>query len=49
VLVSLCDINSQGGPDVWHDPSILDCIPDGVLSEDGSGFLHVLEWREAGL
>jgi hypothetical protein len=49
VLISLCDINSQGGPDVYHDPSVLDCIPQGVLSDTGAGFLHVEEWREVGL
>jgi len=49
VLISLCDINSQGGPDVYHDPSILDCIPQGVLGDTGAGFLQVQEWREVGL
>lgn len=49
VFVSLCDINSQGGPDVYHDPSVLDCIPQGVLGESGAGFLSFLEWREVSL
>lgn len=49
VLISLCDINTQGGPDIYHDPSILDCIPQGVLSDTGAGFLQVQRWREVGL
>jgi hypothetical protein len=48
-LISLCDINSQGGPDVFHDPAFLDCIPQDVLGEEGAGLLKFLEWREVGL
>jgi hypothetical protein len=47
ILISLCDIASQGGPDVWRQ-NIQGCIPSGVLSGDGSGFLEALEWREVG-
>ena len=48
-LISLCDINSQGGPDIIHYPDLEDCIPAGVLSEGGAGFLKFLEWREVPL
>jgi hypothetical protein len=48
-LISLCDINSQGGPDIIHYPDLEDCIPTGVLGEGGAGFLKFLEWREVPL
>ena len=48
-IISLCDINTAGGPDVFFDPTFLECLPEGTLGAGGAGFLRFLEWREVGI
>jgi len=48
-IISLCDIVTGGGPDVFFDPTFLECLPEGTLGSGGAGFLRFLEWREVGL